>query len=125
MITEVGLYEKHKVFFWERDSGKKIECEKGWFGLIDKMCSKLELLHGDKKPRFDSIKQKSGVMVIKFVKSGDDAFDVRMGIVAFDYSQQSSVICEVCGGVGTMARSESGSRKTLCDKHIREIDHER
>ena len=125
MITEVGLYEKHKIFFWERDSGKKIECEKGWFGLIGEMCSKLELLDSKRKPRFDSIKQKSGAMVIKFVKTDDDAFNVRMGIVAFDYSQQSSVICEMCGERGAMARSESGSRKTLCDKHVKEMNNER
>jgi len=124
MITEVGLYEKYKDFFWERDS-EKIECDSGWFKVIDLMCSKLKLLDSKKKPRLESIKQRYGSMIIKFKKTGDDAFDIMMSRIAFAFSQEAAVVCEVCGESGSMSQSESKAKKILCDTHMRQMNYSR
>jgi len=124
-ITEVGLYEKYKDYFWERDS-KKIECDEGWFGLINEFCGLLDNLVLQTKglePVFDSITQKHGLLSIKFIELKQSCFNSILWRLSYQFRERSSVVCEVCGEAGGLAYGKNN--KTLCDKHMKVLDYKR
>jgi len=97
-----------------------IECDDGWYEILDELCRHLESLIDEKYPELktdffvDQIKEKYGTL--SFYVSG--ANDEILNLID-EYEMVSSTRCEACGRTGKLTEI-NGWWVTLCDKHIDE-----
>lgn len=116
------LINKYPLCFKEL---KNIECDDGWFNLLDYLCATLEcyLTYSTRsKNYFTQIKEKFGILRVYVKEPGDKYID---GVLSF--AEVISVnFCEVCGN---HAKLRPGSWiRSLCNWHyftskIRSIKH--
>jgi ribosomal protein L37AE/L43A len=93
-----------------------LECDDGWYGIIDKACAhllRLAELEGA-HPKFMQIKSKFGGL--RMYMAG--ATELQYIIVKYTETE-SHHICEACGEGGHM-RSSKYWVSVLCDKHANE-----
>jgi hypothetical protein len=93
-----------------------LDCNDGWYPLIDELCGKIEYLLDTKYPEYKSeftvlqVKQKFGSL--RFYVSGapDEIFDL-----VDEYERKSESICEHCGNTPARIRTHRGWYNLLCD----------
>ena len=116
------LYVDYKDLFSRKDLPMTqsammwgIECNDGWFDLINELCSKLTALHPN--IRADQVKEKYGTLRFYIGQEGkvpselmDKAFDLED-----EYETKSAKVCEECGQPGKLRGG--GWVKTLCSCH--------
>jgi hypothetical protein len=140
------LYQKYPSLFIEKDLPKNqsclywgLECEVGWFDLIDRTCAKIMEIDKDKLVRFTQVKEKFGQLRIYYVignepknitidnvvttesitiKSNINNLDDKVFDILIEAERESSTICEVCGEPGKI--KNTGWIKTLCNKCLEE-----
>ena len=116
------IYKKYPEQFLKN----VINCEEGWFPMIDEMCSTIQTyLSFDVTARatpitFTKIKEKYGVLSISY--EGGDPVIERI----IKYTQKISYkTCEYCGDEGDLYCSTKwrnwSKTKTLCQKHAIEL----
>lgn len=116
---ESKLYEKYpKIFMSDSDiSFWGIECDDGWYDLIDELCAIIQNWNNNKSEidqiTVIQIKEKFGTLRF-YYDGGDNFID---GSVSFA-ERISSKICETCGNSGKL-RHDSWM-VTLCDNHYDE-----
>ncbi|HDS1693556.1 hypothetical protein ICJ54_24955 [Pseudomonas asiatica] len=90
-----------------------VQCDVGWYPLIDRLCSKIQgRINNLKSPEVTiiQIKEKDGSLRVSY-HGGDDYI---AGLI--DMAQElSSCICEVCGCSGAKKKLLLGWIKTLCE----------
>jgi len=110
-ILEKALVKKYPKIF--RDYGRDItktcmgwgmSCGKGWFLLIDELCSKLS----DQAIALQ-VKEKLGGL--RFYLQGTEE-DYK---IESEYESKSFEVCEMCGEPGER-KSDHGWLRTICDK---------
>lgn len=92
-----------------------IECDEGWYNLINELCSKLVALHPN--IRADQVKEKYGTLRFYISSEGKVPREVMDKAYALEdeYESKSASICEECGNSGILRGG--GWLKTLCDQH--------
>ena len=111
-ILEMTLVKKYPEIF--KDYGGDIRktcmgwgmsCGRGWFLLLDELCSKLKGLN----VTANQVKEKFGTL--RFYLSGDKgAHDI-----VSDYEQKSGETCESCGGPAKV-QNNHGWLRTICNE---------
>lgn len=89
-----------------------LECGKGWFGILEVLCQRVQAHIDHKKIDqvvFRQVKEKFGELRISY--SGGDAYvdaliDMAEGL--------SAIVCENCGAPGVKQRLKGGWIKTVC-----------
>lgn len=132
------LMKKHKYMFEKYYfSGKElkektgewwpilngIQCDDGWFELLDKLMNQLTASDPDKKIHVQQIKEKFGGLRFYFDIEEDkitrrkELFDKFHKIIMV-YERNSFKTCEVCGKPGKLRCTEDGHLlKTVCKEH--------
>ena len=115
------LCERYPELFAERSlpveesaMGRGIECEDGWFDLIDSLCYTIQwwISNCEMPPvRIVQVKEKCGTLRFHF-RGGND---VTRGMKAMAETMSAS-LCETCGSPGKL-RDELRYQQTLCDFH--------
>jgi len=109
-ILEKALVKKYPDIF--KDYGGDItktcmgwgfSCGKGWFLLLDELCSKIKDMHVTAR----QVKEKFGGL--RFYADGDDG---SHDIIS-DYENKSMKTCETCGEPAEVA-SHNGWMRTIC-----------
>ena len=98
----------------ENAMGRGIECEDGWFDLIDSLCYTIQwwIANCEMPPvRIVQVKEKSGTLRFYF-RGGND---ITRGMKAMAETMSAS-LCETCGSPGRL-RNELKYKQTLCDFH--------
>jgi hypothetical protein len=90
-----------------------IECENGWYGLIDELCGLLSE-HDLKGAKIASLKIKHGGLRVKLSFEEREELEGDVAEVIDYIETKSFMICEVCGGEGHL-RERRGAYKTLCE----------
>jgi hypothetical protein len=116
-ILEQALVKKYPDIFKEYGGdirktcmGWGMTCGRGWFFLIDELCSKVKDMHVTAK----QVKEKFGTL--RFYASGDEGCHD----VISEYEDKSATTCEECGGPAK-TESDHGWLRTICP----ECDEER
>lgn len=90
-----------------------IQCDVGWFPLIDRLCSKIQGRVNNQKSKqvtIMQIKEKDGSLRISYY----DGDDYIQGLI--DMTQElSNCTCEVCGRPGSKKKLLLGWIKTICE----------
>lgn len=114
------LVEKFPKIFADRHKSMQetcmfwgFECGKGWFNLIDSLCTCIQH-YLDYKPEVSQVvatqvKEKYGS--IRFYFCGGDDY-VRGLVTMAEYLSEST--CEICGNLGKL--NDDGWMKVRCDK---------
>lgn len=91
------LFVERTMSIEESCMGRGIECEDGWFDIIDAFCAKVQtqVKYGMPPVTLKQVKQKFGTLIIYF--AGGDAMTRGMAYMAEAMSEK---ICEVCGEYG-------------------------
>lgn len=105
-----------------------IQCDDGWFDLIDELLSKIKELDPENTVKVVQIKEKFGGL--RVYTMGALALDIfgldkielgseRLSILNLttEYEKKSLSICEVCGKSGKLRKTKGGYYKTVCDEH--------
>jgi hypothetical protein len=111
------LKESHPVLFeyfnstdpdirWPIVSG--ITCGRGWFTLINELCSRIDLLDSEREIRVLQIKEKFGGLRFYVSKSIPE-----IDSLISEYEHKSYNICEFCGSSNDLKRSK-GWIKVAC-----------
>jgi len=93
-----------------------LECNSGWFGLIDKMLEEITSNDIDKKIRILQIKEKFGELTVYL----NDYSNKKINYIIDKYSGYSLEICEVCSRPGII-RDDQYWIVVLCDKHNKKL----
>ncbi len=112
---EAKLFEKYPKILNGTLIGKCINCDDGWFHLIDHLCTDIQE-HNDSHPDLPQvqafqIKQKFGGL--RFYACGGDQY-IWDSITAAE--GRSTSICEICGDRGDINYTK-GWVKCLCKEH--------
>ena len=89
---------------------KYIECESGWYDLIEELHNKLLTI--DPNYRIDQIKEKFGLL--RYYFTTENSYD-EMNKIVDEYEAYSGQVCEFCGDPGKLANF-GGWFKTSCVK---------
>jgi hypothetical protein len=99
-----------------------MECQEGWYDLLDDLMSKLDFLSKTSGVQVvaDQIKEKFGTLRFYYstIVNGEKINEVIFGIIGntVDAAEKMSEnTCEVCGKYGEL-RNKNGWLKTCCDK---------
>ena len=92
-----------------------IECDDGWFDLLNNLCEKMETyINSTENPDayyVVQIKEKWGTL--RFYMSGySDEIDALVTIA----EKSSEITCECCAKPGQLGKGKFGWYQTLCDK---------
>ena len=117
-LLENALVKKHAKLFKNYGGDPRetcmhwgMSCGKGWFLLIDELCSKLD--HYDVVAA--QVKEKFGSLRFYLESSPSNQFDeIHKHISEFEV--KSGKTCETCGAPGT--RRNNGWIKCICDKCV-------
>lgn len=105
-----SLTEKHKHLFKHCFD---FSVDDGWLPLINDMFNMLTSKHYHYPIDILQIKQKFGRLTVYFAPFDQEIYnDIEV------YCNKSMEICEICGDIGELCRSESGWIRTLCSKHL-------
>ena len=99
-----------------------VECDKGWFQIIDKCCNDIittinskSISSQDDCVHMVQIKEKFGCLRIYAEILNEFLYDDIYLLIA-DAERKSSTTCECCGNIGKLCRIRNGRwLKTLCD----------
>lgn len=92
-----------------------IQCEDGWFSLLDKLCYDIELcLDDDEEFIVNQIKQKWGGL--RFYYDTDSKSSDKIDSLVSLAEEQSFTICEICGKSGETVQTKG--MWTLCPEHF-------
>lgn len=89
-----------------------IECDDGWFELIDTLCNTISTFVSQNKVEpviIEQVKEKFGGLRFYFIGGNDLIRGMAWFAEALSFN-----ICEVCGNPGELR--EDGYVRTLCDK---------
>ena|ERR1035437_2233941 len=95
-----------------------IECQNGWYELINQLCSDIMLSNPAKIPVATQVKEKYGQLC--FYISGSSTDEIENLITKAE--RDSLTICEVCGNEGKLRMTSRGWHKTVCTKHAKELN---
>jgi hypothetical protein len=102
--------------------GKYIDCDKGWYKILEELNNKLAYLDPDYQ--IYQIKEKFGTLRVYYETTANDFIRSMMDDFIIAAEKQSAMLCEICGnGAGknkvefdpTVRIRESGRIRTLCD----------
>ena len=115
-MTHDELMQKHHKILGK---ARYLEIEKGWFPLIDNLCSHLQFNtdnnnHTGKYPQVEAVQVKEKFGGLRFYVN--EATDGQYAVISFVESL-SIKTCEVCGAPGK--QRGGGWIKTLCDEHAK------
>lgn len=138
---EEKLYNDYPELFYnfKNDSTREItlmfgvECEDGWYSIIDNVCKELlrkSRIEREKPktaeeyeesletfssiPKIIQIKEKFGTLRVYL------NYETKEQQILLDEAQKlSSKVCEFCGSTKEVKLSSSGWRKTLCPEHMK------
>jgi hypothetical protein len=119
---EDALYARYPSIFakWflppgQAEMARGIECDDGWFPLIDTLCEALqwETDHDD-APQIVAlqIKEKFGSLRFHAVRGSD----AQVGMIRLA-ARMSERICEVCGAPSTPMRTDRARIASRCEQH--------
>ncbi len=106
-MNESKLKQNHKSLFSEKNSLVGIygiECESGWYTLIDDMCNELEKADPEKRMRLKQVKEKFGLLrtyvgIEDYDSSKKSDVDLlqKSWAITGKYENYSERVCEICG----------------------------
>ena len=105
LFSEKGLPMQQTCMCWG------IECDDGWYDLIDELCSKIVKL--GKSLTASQVKEKWGGLRF-YTSSGSE----EVWNLIHEYEEKSYTICEICGKKGKL-RKDLNWIKTLCNIHYK------
>ena len=122
------LYEKYPEIFADRTKPMTetamcwgIECDDGWYDLIDELCKKIMVAYVEDDieiPVASQVKEKYGSLCF-YVTGGNDAvYDLIRNA-----EKMSEKTCEICGNKGLQFINNRGWMKTLCAAHAVELEY--
>jgi predicted nucleic acid-binding Zn ribbon protein len=127
-MTKPGheLIEKYPKLFveaamtpFESCLGRGVECHKGWFPLLDKLCAMLQNISDAEQNQIvlKQVKEKLARLTVywQFERPKDvkpETYNLVLGIVS-GFSEASTTICEECGKPGRVT-TENSWRYTSC-----------
>lgn len=146
------LYSKYPHLFKQKDLSVKescmawgLECDIGWYDLIDKACSKIVEIDIEKRMQFTQIKEKFGTIRMYYcIIQPDDSHEEKYNIDFIDTGERitvgdvskdneflfekidkiigeaedtSAITCELCGKSGKL-QSKHGWLKTICEECV-------
>jgi hypothetical protein len=103
-----------------------IECEDGWYKLIDKFCRKMERKYKS-AVSINNIEQRTGTLrfVFTFHAVGNNLLKhTKILKLILDTELKSEKTCEVCGKRAKLRLSDDKFVFVLCDKHLDWMKHE-
>ena len=104
-----GIYDAYTLF--------GIECEDGWFNLLDELLTKIEYLISEEDLFVvNQIKEKWGGL--RFYYYTDSPNSDAIEKLVDEYEKRSLNICEICGKEGSVV--ETRGLWTLCREHFEE-----
>ncbi len=137
---ELYLYKKYNNIFRDASGNsllRGIECDDGWFVIINTLCDKIVNLVESHNANIDFEIEKTGsssdvrmsfpsVVQVKekfgslrfYVDGGTETIYELIGLA----ENMSGYICEKCGNSGSL--QGNGWLKTLCDSHAKELGYE-
>lgn len=105
-ITEKELLNKYPEIFRQKDLSMTqtamcwgIDCDKGWYHIIDTLCSRLQRLTKEGHPQveFVQVKEKFGGLRVYVHQASDLQYEL------IDFAEEMSyAICEKCGCPGKL-----------------------
>lgn len=95
---------------WFKGLSYGIECDDGWFNLIEELTQKLVALMTESSDDFKVFQIKSKLGGLRYYVSGTDSTRARTLIDGYEY--KSFCICETCGQKAEVRTINS--YKTLC-----------
>jgi hypothetical protein len=123
MMEISQLYEKYPEIFRVDSNDNSpfshfgIECGRGWYVLIDELCTSLTKIAIQEKrppPQVHQVKEKFGRLRF-YVSNASDEMYLRIN----EAEDSSSQICELCGERGKRVDVD-GWWSTLCPVHLAE-----
>jgi len=119
---EKELFEKYPKLFVQKDLSMQetcmcwgLECEKGWFWLLDNLCSCIQdYIDNNNKPQIEVVQVKEKFGMLRFYISGAD--DMVYGMISLAESL-SYRTCESCGAVSNIIHTK-GWIRTICKSCI-------
>jgi hypothetical protein len=109
------LYSKYGGDIKKTCMGWGMECDNGWFNLLDELSAQLEPLN----IVAEQIKEKFGGLVFYIEPCSEDIYDTAMNIIN-NAQSKSYTICETCGNPGKLRRN--GWMRTSCDECQKEYE---
>lgn len=88
-----------------------LECNDGWYDLLDELMGKIQELDKDKIVLVHQVKEKFGGLRFDISSGTDIIFNI-----IHDYEDKSYNICEVCGKLGKLCTTGHWL-KTVCKEH--------
>jgi|LakMenEpi03Aug12_release.lakeMendotaPanAssembly.Ray.scaffolds.fasta_scaffold411887_1 hypothetical protein len=122
LTSEQEAIKKRLIERFPDGIGKYIECDKGWYRLLDDLNNKLAYIDPDYK--IYQVKEKFGTLRLYYNTSTNDFLRSMMDDFVISAEKQSAILCEICGnGAGknkidfdpTVKIREVGRIRTLCD----------
>ncbi|MGV8920833.1 MAG: hypothetical protein ACOH2R_24155 [Pseudomonas sp.] len=92
------------------------ECGDGWFDLLDDLCAKIQhhvVATQGRQVVARQVKEKYGEL--RFYYDGADSV---VDLLIEGAEARSELICEQCGAVGALTKSEHGWLRTRCAVHV-------
>jgi len=115
---EKSLIQKYPRIFHDPDAvwpgvgWRGIDCGKGWFPLIERLCCEIQQ-RTEESPGstvlISHIKEKFGVLRVAY-QGGSVSITALIAMA----ESESSEVCEACGAPGYLVRTRHGWIKTLC-----------
>lgn len=87
-----------------------IDCNSGWFNIIDQLCSEIMQCCGDRVPVAKQVKEKHGGLCFYI-----DAVSEAVSKAILKAEQKALKTCEVCGMSGKL-KEKNAWYKTLCSQ---------
>lgn len=110
------LHATYPLIFKEKIA---IECDNGWYSLLDKLCKNIMKISPTNPPYATQVKEKFGGL--RFYVQGGQRVADRLVI---DAQEKSYSVCEICGKKGkTLMRGIW--LKTLCPHHAKEMKYKK
>ena len=122
------IFQEGKLTPFQSCMGRGIECDDGWYDLLDNLCNILQIVYTDTGVLTIArqVKEKFGTLrfYVGFKNTGDitdarfQAYCTLLDNTIENYCGKSSEICEVCGEDKTAKmRNSMPWIRCLCDEH--------
>ena len=120
-LIQNKLFEKYPKIFKQKDLPMTqtcmcwgIDCNNGWYWLIDKLCEKLQYdIDNNNQPQIEAtqVKQKFGGLRFYVAGSNEFQFEIINFAEFLSYS-----ICEKCGTTKDVKQNTGGYIQSLCSR---------
>jgi len=114
---ENRLYKDYPKIFKQKDLAPSetcmcwgIECDDGWFTILNHLCYLLQVSTGNNHPQVEAVQIKEKFGTLRFYTEGHD--DYQDGLIDFA-CLLSSCTCEICGSTKDLFKTK-GWIKTVC-----------